>query len=141
MAWFPSEEEALAFAGLAALVRWTGLSPQALAAVEAGTGPLQDSSRNLSLLPSQVVRAAIQAARTPSMEEGEPDLPLTPVEASQMGLAWRIARRIAITSSGSAWANAIDVDPLGPTSGTGPATLGLPQGAQGGGGATAQTPR
>eukprot|EP00974_Lingulodinium_polyedra_P022229 2147438-Lingulodinium_polyedra.AAC.1 len=57
---------------------------------------MANHTRNLALLPAQVVRAAVSEARV-----GEPPRSLTPVEAAQVGLCWRVARRIAWMAAGN----------------------------------------
>ena len=72
-------------------------------ALEEKAGDLQDSLRNWALLPASVLRAAVSAARKSK------DATLTPVEASQIGMVWRVARRLA-----AGWnLGGRDPDPLG----------------------------
>ena len=92
---------------------WAGLPQAALQALKARTGALQDSIRNLALLPPSVLSDATAAARVP---EGSPpvDRQLTPVEAAQAGLLWRVARKHAFLVGGGTETNFSDVDPFAP---------------------------
>ena len=121
MAWFPDEATAIAFADLGALSTWIWLDNAVMPALEAATGVLANNIRNLGLLPPAVLRAAISAAEievTPANPAtGAPAVRrhLTPVEASQVGLAWRIARRVQWAASGQDWNAWLDQDPLDAT--------------------------
>ena len=107
-------------------IDWARLGEPAVTALEERTGDLQDSLRNWALLPASVLRAAVSAARKPS------EVPLTPVEASQIGMVWRVARRLAagwnlggldpdpLDASATAPAAAAGPGPSGWTASTGP---------------------
>ena len=112
MALFPTEAVARAWENLTAIRTFVGMDAPALEAVEAETGGLQDSIRNLALLPSQVVRAAASAAKIPTGEGEEMELRnLSPIQAAQVGLIWRIARRL-MSPDTAAWNSYIDEDPM-----------------------------
>ena len=114
MALFPSEQVATAWADLAALQTWVGVDPAAMDAVTAQTGALGNRVRNLALLPPQVIEAAVAAAQVPGTEGATRHL--SPIEASHVGVCWRLARRLAWRAAGgdNTWDNYQDVDPLIP---------------------------
>ena len=118
MSLFPAEATATAFADLGALSGRIGQGNAVIPALEVATGALGNNTRNLGLLPPAVLRAAIAAAEievTPANPAtGAPAVRrhFTPVEASQVGLAWRIARRIQWAASGQDWNAWLDQDPL-----------------------------
>ena len=74
---------------------------------------VRDSTRNLALLPSNVLSDATAAARAP---EGNPlvDRQVTPVEAAQAGLLGRVARKHTFLVGGGTEANFFNVDPFAP---------------------------
>ena len=108
MAAFPSRSDAERFQSIVDCRTWVGLAAEPWKALEEGTGNLANALRNLALLPHPVVFAAIRAAR---LGEGSAQRILTPIEAAQVGLVWRIARRLAFVASGARWDDFLDVDP------------------------------
>ena len=107
MALWPEEAAGMGWSSLEQVREFTGLPPESLIAVATPTGRLNDSIRNVVFLPPAVWKSAVAAARV----QGEDDLrPLTPVEAAQAGLVWRIARRIVASRSGASWASFVDID-------------------------------
>ena len=67
------------------------------------TGELGNQCRNLALLPDSVLRRAVAASRTTVEVNGQDqEVPLTPIDAAQVGLTWRIARRL-MTSGSLGW--------------------------------------
>ena len=102
MALFPEETEARAFADARALVDWVGLSVDDWNSFQEQTGKLGDKIRNINLLSAGAVKTAALAARRAD------GTPLTPVSLAQIGLVWRIARRLGAPS----WKGFNDVDPL-----------------------------
>jgi len=117
MALYPPEATAIAWTQLEDIRAWVGLPPVALTAIEATTGSFNDNIRNLAILPASTVVAAVQAARV-ALEDSTEEVPseraLSPVEAAQFGLVWRIAGRISATAGGVPWAQAAVDDPLAP---------------------------
>ena len=106
MAFFPSAEEKTALTTISKVVEWVGLSEHALPAVEVCTGSLGDKVRNMALLPAIVIREVAGAAKL--AVEGDTPRPLSPIEAAQIGLVWRICCRLMSAD----WSTWIDVDPL-----------------------------
>ena len=97
---FPNEQEARAFADARALLEWAGLSQEIQSAFEKKAGSLGNRIRNLALLTEAMLVQAVKAMES----EGGPTL----VEKAQIGLAWRVARRLAAAS----WGEFIDKDPF-----------------------------
>eukprot|EP00972_Heterocapsa_arctica_P052777 7768680-Heterocapsa_arctica.AAC.1 len=62
------------------------------------------------MLPHAIVHAAISST---IVNVGIPPTPrdFTAVEAAQVGMVWRIARRLAFVAAGNTWATFLDVDP------------------------------
>ena len=108
MSLWPTEVDARAFADARALTTWAGLSFEAHEAIQVCTGDWQDHVRNLALLPGSVIAAACGAARVPTATGGERQL--SPVECAQVGLSWRLARKILAP----VWEDYVDEDPLAP---------------------------
>ena len=107
MALFPSESEAKNLADTRALCQWVGIESEVWEAFQGKTGPLGDPIRNIALLPSRAVRAAVTDAQVKGAN-------LTFIQKAQVGLVWRIAKRLAAET----WATCIDYDPIesdGPT--------------------------
>ena len=110
MAFFPTEEEAKDFTDINAIVKWVGLNVLVVPAIEKHTGAFSDLPRNMALLPPIVIKEAVKVAKL--TEAGEERL-LTPVEAAQIGLVWRITRRKLSEN----WASWVDIDPFEDTGG------------------------
>ena len=110
MAFFPTGEEARDFTNINAIVSWVGLNVLVVPAIEKHTGAFSDLPRNMALLPPIVIKEAVKVAKL--TEAGEERL-LTPVEAAQIGLVWRITRRKLSEN----WANWADIDPFEDTGG------------------------
>ena len=72
-------------------------------------GPLGNDLRILASLPAVAVVAAVGQAVKANGDA------LNPVEATQVGLAWRTARRVLAMTSGMDEAQFVDVDPWAPT--------------------------
>ena len=106
MAFFPTEEEAQQFVTIEAIAMWVGLNVLVIPAIEKHTGAFANMLRNLAMLPPVVIKEAVKVAKL-TEADGEERL-LTPVEAGQVGLVWRITRR---KLSGN-WASWVDVDPF-----------------------------
>ena len=106
---FPPEDRLRAMETLQQIREFTTLPGASLAAIVVGTGPLQDSPRNLAILPQAIWRDAVAAAR---LGEGEEARPLPPVEAAQAGLLWRIARKVCFLAGGGDAASFVDIDPF-----------------------------
>ena len=100
MSVFPTEAEARGFADARALLTWAGVPDAAWAAFEAQVGPVGDLIRNIALLPASTVRTAADAATDPD------GVALRPLAKAQIGIVWRIARRLGATS----WDAFIDQD-------------------------------
>ena len=123
MALFPPEETALAFTKITEIRAFARLEEAPFAAWEARIGDLKDHVPLLALLQPDVVRAAATQARItlPASVAGtapegaaapQSERQLGPLEASQVGLVWRIARRISLAKAGIPWGQVIDIDPL-----------------------------
>ena len=110
MAFFPTEEEARDFTDINAIVKWVGLNVLVVLAIEKHTGAFSDLPRNMALLPPIVIKESVKVAKL--TEAGEERF-LTPVEAAQIGLVWRITRRKLSEN----WASWEDIDPFGDTGG------------------------
>ena len=89
---------------------WVGLNVLVVPAIEKHTGAFSDLPRNMALLPPIVIKEAVKVAKL--TEAGEERL-LTPVEAAQIGLVWRITRR-KVSENWASWA---DIDPFEDTGG------------------------
>ena len=125
---FPAEADARAWTTLTEIRLFTGLRDEAWDAVHGRLGDLNDTPRNLALLPDSVLRAAASAARlTPAQGQAEGPQ-ITPVDAAQLGLTWRISRRM-MTEGAAGWTNFADSDPMVPQAAAQPAS----SVAQGGG--------
>jgi hypothetical protein len=116
MALFPSRLVGEAFQTVADIATWVGLPDAALPAIYELTGQLGDRTRNWALLAPEVIRAAVAEAElvtaaigTEGAEGFQPAVRqrLTPLQAAQVGLIWRVARRLAV-----GWDVYVDVDPL-----------------------------
>ena len=99
MAFWPTQEVAQAWADIPAALNWLNLDPVIWTALETQVGPLEGSIRVLSMLPPNVILAAVGAAQRPAIpaaegQAGVPARPLTPVEAAQIGMMWNLARRL-----------------------------------------------
>ena len=89
---------------------FTGLRDEAWEAVHGRLGDPNATPRNLALLPDTVLRAAASAARMPAPGQADGSQ-ITPVDAAQLGLTWRIARRM-MTEGSAGWTNFADSDPM-----------------------------
>jgi hypothetical protein len=129
MALWPPELTARGWGDVAAVVAWVGASDVAMEAVQAATGDWNNHLRNAALLPREVIHNALGAARIalpPAGQVQPPPRQLTPLEASQVGLVWRIARRLSVGD----WGAYIDDDPAVAARQAPPPQA--PQGGQGG---------
>ena len=112
MALFPTQIEARAFANARAVVTWAGLGVPAWEAFEAQLGSFNNLIRNVAILPDSIIRQAVGATRlTPPVTtavQNPVERALTPIEAAQVGLVWRVCRRIIAPD----WDNHVDFDPL-----------------------------
>eukprot|EP00971_Amphidinium_carterae_P241065 4785841-Amphidinium_carterae.1 len=97
MAFFPTETAAPVLTDLADVREWVEINEHAFKAFESVVGDVANSQRNLAHLPVQVREGDARA--------------LSVVETSQVGLVWRIAKRLALRACGMAW-NEIDVEDL-----------------------------
>ncbi len=121
---FPTEQVALGWNLLADVRNHVGLALAAFTALEGRLGGFQDAIANVALIPEDVYRAGaanavvivtamvpaqVQVAAVPAVTRG-----ITPVEAGQIGMMWRIAQRIFWTRSGNTWVSVQDYDVMGP---------------------------
>ena len=106
MSLFPTEEEAQGFVTIEAVAIWVGLNVLIIPAIEKHTVAFANVPRNLAMLPPVVIKEAVKVAKI--TESDRKERLLTPVEAVQVGLVWRITRR---RLSGN-WASWVDVDPF-----------------------------
>ena len=115
---FPPQEVACAWNSLTQAREWVLLSASAWQAVAEVVGDMHDSLRLFAILPANVVASAVAAAQLVSVAATDTAAAtmrnLSPVEAAQVGLMWRIARRCAFTAGGGLWASFVDIDPLAP---------------------------
>ena len=101
---FPDGAELGAITTLAEMVDWSDVPGPAWTAVSAGLGTVPDY-RTYASLPAVSLRARIMAAR---VDPDGQNRGLTPVEATQVGLVWGLARhRVGLPY----------VDPIGPPAG------------------------
>jgi hypothetical protein len=145
MALFPSESEADSYTDLVQILKFAGCDGNVWTSIENLIGNCRNVARNLSLLPGAVIFEIISKA-TLEITPASSSAPavtrnLSPVEAGQVGLAWRITRRIAWKASGKSWGTYPD-ELVGPTmtstslptilpTPTMPSTIGItPQGRQ-----------
>ena len=113
---FPVEATARTWQRLTEVATHVGTRAEAVTALQEKTGTLNDSIRNFALLPDTVLRQAVAAAReTVTVADVDEQHPLTPVDAAQIGLMWRIARRL-MTPGADGWNTFIDFDPMVATS-------------------------
>ena len=82
----------------------------ATGALQSVLGSLSDALRNIAILPADFWTKAIAAARL----SGEDKRQLTPIEAAQAGLLWRLAEKAAILQGGGSSQLFVDVDPFAP---------------------------
>ena len=109
---FPSEATARGWTQLSQIATHIGLRDAALVALQEKTGDLGDDIRNFALLPDGVLRQAVAASRTTvEVDEQNVEVSLTPIDAAQVGLTWRIARRL-MTSGTAGWDGYVDQDPM-----------------------------
>ena len=109
----------MAFPTLDALRAHVGVSEGVLTALAGRLGPLGDSIENLAALTPSTVDGAVGAARV--IVAATPQTPgherhIGPLEATQVGSMWRIARRIVYCRNGMNWDEALkyDIDPALP---------------------------
>jgi len=89
------------------ILKFAGWDGNVWTAIENLIGNCQNVARNLSFLPGAVIFETISKA-TLEITPASSSAPavtrnLSPVEAGQVGLAWRITRRIAGKASGKFW--------------------------------------
>jgi hypothetical protein len=121
---FPTEQVALGWNALTDVRNHVGLALAAFTALEGRLGGFQDSIANVALIPEDVYRAGAAAAvvivtamvpaqgpapAVPAVTRG-----ITPVEAGQIGMMWRIAQRVFWTRSGNTWVSFQDYDVMVP---------------------------
>ena len=110
---FPIGQVALGWNALTDVRNHVGLALAAFTALEGRLGGFQDSIANVALIPEDVYRAGAAAAvvivtaAVPAQGQAPP-VPavtrgITPVEAGQIGMMWRIAQRVFWTTSGNTW--------------------------------------
>ena len=102
---FPASAMALAMDSVDALVNHYGVDAAVWRAFINRCGDPGQDIRMIGALPPQVIAAACAAA------EVAPGQSLTAIQASQIGLVYRLARRILHTRSGGSWEEWEDVDP------------------------------
>ena len=105
MAFFPTEEEGKNFKTIEAIIKWVGLNELVVPAIEKHSGAFADLPRNMALLPPIVIKEAVKVAK---LTDAGAERLLTPVEAAQIGLVWRITRRKLSEN----WASWVDIDPF-----------------------------
>ena len=88
-----------------------GLNELVVPAIEKHTGAFADLPRIVALLPPIVIKEAVKVAK---LTDAGAERLLTPVEAVQIGLVWRITRRKLSEN----WASWVDIDPFEDTGGT-----------------------
>ena len=105
---WPTEAEAMAFPTLDALRAHCGVHMGVLAAFTNRVGAMDDSIALLAALPPPTVERAIAAGRVITQAANpqaqppvvEQDRPIGPLEATQVGNMWRIARRCISCNGG-----------------------------------------
>ena len=116
MSSFPTAAESVGFTTVTDVVTWVGLQPVVVNSIHALTGDLGTRTRNWALLAHEVIRAAVAQATISVPAVGTAGatghVPAaqrnwSPLEAAQVGMVWRIARRLAV-----GWEGYTDIDPL-----------------------------
>ena len=120
MSLFPSEAEGLALEDVDAVRRWYGLADEPWEAFHSITG--RPDMRILSALPPEAVVENTMRAALPG------NASLNPAQAVQVGLVWRLCRRISWTRGGGNWSEWIDEDPWVSRPSAAAAALLLPRG-------------
>ena len=96
MALYPEDATLPAWTKISEAREFSGLSVVVFEALQARFGTLGDALRNVAILPANVWTGAIAAAHV--SEAGERQL--TPIEAAQAGLLWRLAKKAAFLQGG-----------------------------------------
>ena len=104
MALFPPEAEALALANLAAIKDHYGLDRAAWEAFSTQLG--HPDLRIFAALPAEALVENCMRTRVPPLNDS-----LSPTQAVQVGLVWRLSKRITWCRSGGSWNDWIDQDP------------------------------
>ena len=102
---FPSATAAAAMVDLNAVITHYNVPAPVWTAFTQRCGDPGNDLRMLGALPPQVIVAACQAAQLPTGD------PLTAIQASQIGLVFRLARRILHLQAGGVWEEWVDTDP------------------------------
>ena len=110
MALFPTEVVAMAWTDIAEVRAFVGIGDVPWDALIVQTGDPGTQLRNIAIIPASVLRSAAAAAVVPVVGGG--DRGLSPMEAAQIGLVWRIIQRIAARNAGIDWALFADIDPM-----------------------------
>ena len=88
---FPVEATARGWNTLGQIITHVGAPAAAFTALQEKTGSFNDQIRNFALLPDSVLRQAVAASRiTVVVNNADEEIPLTPVDAAQIGLSGRL---------------------------------------------------
>lgn len=142
MALFPTEAEAAAFGSLDSVIAWVGVPDNVWLSTQLQLGDPRNLTRNIAMLPHALVHEALRGITVPvpgaagesgAEDEGEPggERALTPVETAQVGMVWRICRRMAHRASGQTWESYIDIDPCEAPPPAGTVVVGKTDGSSG----------
>ena len=110
MALYPEDATLQAWTKISEARELSGLPVAVFEALQARLGSPGDALRNVAILPADVWTGTIAAARV--SEAGERQL--TPIEAAQAGLLWRLAKKAAFLQGGGSSQLFVDVEPFAP---------------------------
>ena len=112
LAMFPSAEAALQMGNIPELLSYFAVPEDLWSAFVREAGAPGDDIRLLAALPGSVVAASLNQATLAD------DVALTAVQAAQVGLVWKLARRLMFVRGGGRWDDWVDEDPWTPASRT-----------------------
>ena len=110
MALYPEDATLQAWTKISEAREFSGLPMVVFEALQARLGSQGDALRNVAILPADVWTGAIATARVSVISERQ----LSPTEAAQAGLLWRLAKKAAFLQGGGSPQLFVDVDPFAP---------------------------
>ena len=113
-AMFPAVSAALAMETISDMTAHFRVEAELWSAFTQEVGATGDDPRLLAALPGKLVAAALSQASLPGGR------PLSAVQAAQVGLVWKLARRIMYTKGGGLWEDWTEEDPWDAPSTTSP---------------------
>ena len=102
---FPSAMAAAAMSSVSAVLEYFQVADALWTAFVREAGDPNDDLRLLAALPGNVVAASLAQA---TFDDGAP---LTAVQAAQVGLVWKLARRMMFVKGGGSWEDWSEEDP------------------------------